>query len=99
MNRMNALSIGLVVYAIAALTTTACSQQETVTLNLTALTTTGQVLANAPFEAATTAQTGFAMTDANGQASFTLDVAEGETTVTVRMSAGGFTPIVPPNLR
>jgi len=73
--------------------------QATVTLNITLQTPSGDPIVDAPMEAASSIDTGFAMTDATGEATFVLDIAEGESVLSTRMSAGGLTPIVPPEDR
>jgi hypothetical protein len=75
------------------------AEEQTITLNLTAQTQAGEPIGNAPFEAASTVAAQFAMTDAGGQATFTISAAENEETLMVRMSHGGFSLIVPPELR
>jgi len=75
------------------------AQNADVELFLTVETESGQPIVNAPFEAATLVQSAFAMTDSSGQATFDLTLGEGETSVIVRMTHGGFAPLVPPELK
>lgn len=84
---------------IAVCAETACAQQPTISLTITVETQSGAPIANAPFEAVSRVQSRFAMTDVNGQANFAIVAAETEETLVVRMSDGGFTPLVPPELR
>jgi len=72
---------------------------ETVTVNVQVFGPDGSAIENAPVEVGTHVQSGFAMTDGNGEG--TIEVLKGpnEDTVIVRITHGGFTPLVPPELR
>jgi hypothetical protein len=74
-------------------------QFETVQLTITVKTSAGVGIPDAPMEAMSDVQSRFQMTDATGQATFTIVKVTDENTITVRLTHGGFTPLVPPELR
>lgn len=74
-------------------------EYEEITVIVQVLDPQQQPIAEAPVEVVSFVQPRFAMTGPDGKATITLLRGDQGQTVTVRITNGGFTPVIPPELR